>query len=111
MSEEKMVGIKDMHPMQVEALMDFCCYTLELAHNMAEIIGDPEVASEAVNLVESMTEIFGANAIILQTSHGWSDLGRGLDSLEAVLKPRKAVGRAAKPEPGEPKEQGPASEK
>lgn len=107
MSEEKMVGVKDMHPMQIEALMNFCCYTLDLAHNMAETLGDPEVAYEAVNLVESLTEIFGANAVILQTSLESSDLERGSDLLEALLWPRKAVGRPARQEP---KEQGPASE-
>lgn len=67
---EKMVGVKDMHPLQIQELMDFCCYALDLAEALAERLGDPEVAAEAASKVESLAEIFGANALILQTSPG-----------------------------------------
>lgn len=96
---EKMVGVKDMHPMQVEALLNFCCYTLDLAGGLSEMTGDPEIADEAVSLVESLTEIFGANAVILQTSLESKDSEQGSDLLEQLLRPRR-VGRRG-PKAGE----------
>ena len=99
-----MVGVKDMHPMQIEALMNFCCHALDMAATLAEMQGDPEIANEAVSMVESLTELFGANAVILQTSHESSDSEPESDLLAQVLRPQRAVGRRG------PAEQGPASE-
>lgn len=99
-----MVGVKDMHPMQIEALMNFCCHALDMAATLAEMQGDPEIANEAVSMVESLTELFGANAVILQTSHESSDSELESDLLAQVLRPQRAVGRRG------PAGQGPASE-
>lgn len=99
-----MVGVKDMHPMQIEALMNFCCHALDMAATLAEMQGDPEIATEAISMVESLTELFGANAVILQTSHESSDSEPESDLLAQVLRPQRAVGRRG------PAEQGPASE-
>ena len=101
---ENMVGVKDMHPMQIEALMAFICHTLDMAEALAELTGDPEIASETISVVESLTELFGANAVILQMSPESSGSEQGSDLLEALLRPTKAVGR---PSAG----QGPASER
>ena len=90
---EKMVGVSDMHPMQVQELMDFCCYTLTVAECLSESTGDPEIAAEAASMVESLLEIFGANAIILQTSPGSSGSEPESDLLAQVLQPRRSVGR------------------
>ncbi|CAB4138397.1 hypothetical protein UFOVP330_32 [uncultured Caudovirales phage] len=65
---EKVVGVQDMHPAQIAELMNFCCYALDLAETLAELLGDPEVADEATSKVESLTEMFGANTLILRTS-------------------------------------------
>jgi hypothetical protein len=65
---EKVLGVQDMHPAQIKELMDFCCYTLDLAEAMAELLEDREVADEAASKVESLTEMFGANAVIVRMS-------------------------------------------
>lgn len=92
---ENMVGVKDMHPMQIEALMAFICHTLDIAEGLSELTGDPEIASETISMVESLTELFGANAVILQMSPESSDSERGSDLLEDLLRPKRAVGRKA----------------
>lgn len=99
-----MVGVKDMHPMQIEALMNFICHTLNLSASLSELTGDPEIAEETISMVESMTELFGANTIIVQTSPESPDSEPELDLLAQVLRPQRAVGRRG------PAEQGPASE-
>lgn len=99
-----MVGVQDMHQMQVEELLNFCCYTLDLAAALAETIGDPEITTEAISAVESLTEMFGANAFIHQTSPELSDLEPESNLLEELLRPRQ-VGR-----PARPAGKGPASE-
>lgn len=90
---EKMVGVKDMHPMQIEALMTFCCHALDVAATLAEEVGDPEIANDMIAQVESLTEIFGANAVILQTSLESSGSAPESDLLAQVLRPQRPVGR------------------
>lgn len=100
-----MIGVKDMHPMQIEALMNFCCHALDMAATLAEMQGDPEIATETISMVESLTELFGANAVIVQTSPGSLGSGPESDSLAALLQGQRAVGR--RPPPAE---RGPATE-
>lgn len=71
--EDKVLGVKDMHPAQVQELMDFCCYALNLADAISMEMDCPEVAEETASKVESLLEMLGANAVILQRSHGLSD--------------------------------------
>ena len=99
-----MIGVKDMHPMQIEALMNFCCKALDAAAGLSELTGDPDIASEMVSEVEALTELFGANAVILQTSPESSGSEPVSDLLAEVLRPQRSVGRRV------PAEQGPASE-
>jgi hypothetical protein len=66
MDEEKAVGVKDMHSAQIMELMNFCCYALDLAAELSEQLGDPEVLTDASSRVESLAELFGANVLILQ---------------------------------------------
>lgn len=99
-----MIGVKDMHPLQIEALMDFCCHALDMAAALAEEAGDPEIAAETISMVESLTELFGANAIILQTSPESLGSEPESDLLSDLLQARRQVGRRG------PAGQGPASE-
>lgn len=66
MDDEKVCGVKDMHSAQITELMEFCCYTLDLAAELAEQMNDPEVFKEASSRVESLTEMFGASTLIVQ---------------------------------------------
>lgn len=66
MEDEKALGVKDMHQAQINELMQFCCYTLEIADELAEILGDPEVLENAKSQVESLAEMFGADALIVR---------------------------------------------
>jgi len=66
MDDEKVFGVKDMHSAQVTELMNFCCYTLDLAAELSHQMNDPEVFEEASSKVESLAEMFGANTLIVQ---------------------------------------------
>jgi hypothetical protein len=79
--DEKMLGVKDMHPAQIQELMDFCCYALDRAEELAELSDDPEYADEAQSRVESLLEMFGANALIVRTSPESLDSEQGSDWL------------------------------
>ena len=98
MDEEKTVGIKDMHSAQIMELMNFCCYTLDLANDLAETLGDPEVLEEAQSRVESLAELFGANVLILQTSPESSDSEQELSLLERLLRGPGPEESGSKPE-------------
>lgn len=87
-----MVGGKDMHHMQVEELLNFCCYTLDMAHELAVASGDPEIVAEAISKVESLTEMFGMTALILQRSPESMGSEPESDLLGELLRPRQ-VGR------------------
>jgi hypothetical protein len=79
MDEETAIGVKDMHSAQIQELMNFCCYVLDIANEYGESIGDPEVLNEASSRVESLAEMFGANVLILQEPHGSPDSEQGSD--------------------------------
>lgn len=66
MDDEKVFGVKDMHSSQVAELMNFCCYTLDLAAELSNKMNDPEVFEEASSKVESLAEMFGANTLIVK---------------------------------------------
>lgn len=102
---DKTVGIHDMHPLQVQELMQFCCHALELADALSELAADREILEDTISKVESLGEMFGANAVILQTSPGSTGSEPELGSLAQLLEPKRAVGRRG------PEAQGPASEK
>lgn len=68
------VGFKDMAEAQVTEFMNFCCHALNLAANLMDYVdGGEEIMEETEGLVESLIEIFGGNALILQKSHESSD--------------------------------------
>ena len=98
MNEEKALGVKDMHSAQIQELMNFCCYVLDLANEYGESIGDPEVLNEASSRVESLAEMFGANVLILQTSPESSGLEQGSGLLERLLRDSGPEGSGSKPE-------------
>ena len=85
MDEETAIGVKDMHSAQIQELMNFCCYVLDLAAELSEQLGDPEVLTDASSRVESLGEMFGANVLILQTSPESSGSEQGLSLLERLL--------------------------
>jgi hypothetical protein len=89
-----MFGSKDMHPMQIEEFLNFCCYTLDMAHELAVASGDPEIVAEAISKVESLTEMFGMNAFILRKSPESLGSAPESDLLGELLRPRQ-VGRPA----------------
>ena len=86
MDEETAIGVKDMHSAQIQELMNFCCYALDLAAELSEQLGDPEVLTDASSRVESLAEMFGANVLILQEPHESPDSGQGLGLLERLLR-------------------------
>ena len=55
----KSLGLKDMHPMQVEALMEFVGVTLQLA----ALSDDQEILSETEELADSLVRLFGGNGV------------------------------------------------
>jgi hypothetical protein len=98
MDEETAIGVKDMHSAQIQELMNFCCYVLDLANEYGESIGDPEVLNEASSHVESLAEMFGANVLILQTSPESSGSEQGLSLLERLLRDSGPEESGSKPE-------------
>lgn len=55
----KSLGLRDMHPMQVEVLMEFVGVTLQLA----ALSGDQEILSETEELADSLVRLFGGNGV------------------------------------------------
>jgi len=98
MDEETAIGVKDMHSAQIQELMNFCCYVLDIANEYGESIGDPEVLNEASSRVESLAEMFGANVLILQEPHESPDSGQGLGLLERLLRNLGSEESGSKPE-------------
>jgi hypothetical protein len=98
MDEETAIGVKDMHSAQIQELMNFCCYVLDLANEYGESIGDPEVLNEAISHVESLAEMFGANALILQEPHESPDSEQGSGLLERLLRNLGPEESGSKPE-------------
>lgn len=98
MDEETAIGVKDMHSAQIQELMNFCCYALDLAAELSEQLGDPEVLTDASSRVESLAEMFGANVLILQEPHESPDSEQGSGLLERLLRDLGSEESGSKPE-------------
>jgi|TARA_R110000796_G_scaffold245206_1_gene369297 hypothetical protein len=57
----KSLGFKQMHPMQVEVLMDFIATTL----NLAALTNDQDVIDETEATADEIVRLFGGNGIKL----------------------------------------------
>ncbi len=57
----KSLGFKDMHPMQIEALMDLINMTI----NLASHTGDHEVLEDVEAYCDELVKIFGGNGVKL----------------------------------------------
>jgi|TARA_R110002124_G_scaffold277924_1_gene449590 hypothetical protein len=57
----KSLGFKQMHPMQVEVLMDFIATTL----NLAALTNDQDVIDETEATANEIVRLFGGNGIKL----------------------------------------------
>jgi len=75
--DNNIIGFKDMHQSQIDELMNFLCSSLDWAMALSEVLEEEEIFSDAKNKVESLIEMFGGNALIVQTSHHLSDLEQG----------------------------------
>ena len=51
----KTLGIRQMHPVQVEALMDFVGWTI----NLASIVGDEDLLNETEGMADELVRMFG----------------------------------------------------
>tara|TARA_R100000908_G_scaffold62765_1_gene42382 strand:+ start:490 stop:699 length:210 start_codon:yes stop_codon:yes gene_type:complete len=57
----KSLGLRQMHPMQVESLMEFIGVTL----NLATLTNDQEVIDDTEALADELVKMFGGNGIKL----------------------------------------------
>lgn len=55
----KSLGLKEMHPMQVEALMEFVGVTL----NLASLTNDHDVIEETEAFADELIKLFGGNGV------------------------------------------------
>ena len=60
----KSLGFKDMHPMQIEALMDLIHMTINLASNT----GDTEILEDVEAYCDELVKIFGGNGVKLSVT-------------------------------------------
>ena len=61
-SKIKSVGIKDMHPMQIQSLASF----IELAINLAANFEDESVMQEVEYKADEMIRLFGGNGVVVE---------------------------------------------
>lgn len=59
--EFKSLGLKEMHPMQVESLMEF----IGVALNLAALTNDDDVIKETEAFADELIKLFGGNGIKL----------------------------------------------
>ena len=59
--EFKSLGLREMHPMQVESLMEFIGVTL----NLATMTDDDDVIKETEAFADELIKLFGGNGITL----------------------------------------------
>lgn len=59
--EFKSLGLREMHPMQVESLMEFIGVTL----NLATMTNDDDVIKETEAFADELIKLFGGNGIKL----------------------------------------------
>ena len=59
--EFKSLGLREMHPMQIESLMEFIGVTL----NLAAMTNDDDVIKETEAFADELIKLFGGNGIKL----------------------------------------------
>ena len=59
--EFKSLGLREMHPMQVESLMEF----IGVALNLATLTNDDDVINETEAFADELIKLFGGNGIKL----------------------------------------------
>jgi len=59
------IGLKDMHPMQVKALMDFVGTAVELAAHTQE----REIVSDVEAMADELVRLFGGNGVRVTIEH------------------------------------------
>ena len=63
----KSLGLKDMHPVQVEALMEF----VGMALNLAALTDDQEIVDETESAADELVRLLGGNGVtvVVETNH------------------------------------------
>jgi hypothetical protein len=56
------LGFREMHPMQVEAIVNF----INLSINLAVITGDEDIIQEIENAADDMVHILGGNGVSIK---------------------------------------------
>ena len=70
----KAVGFKDMHPMQIQSLLELVHMTL----NLATLTGDDEIIEDVEAYADEMVKMFGGQGVKLEeTEYSINDLGVG----------------------------------
>tara|TARA_R100001460_G_scaffold24318_5_gene48805 strand:- start:6747 stop:6986 length:240 start_codon:yes stop_codon:yes gene_type:complete len=70
----KAVGFKDMHPMQIQSLLELVHMTL----NLATLTGDDEIIEDVEAYTDEMVKLFGGQGVKLEeTEYNINDLGVG----------------------------------
>ena len=55
----KTLGLRDMHPMQVESLMDFVGWAIDLA----ALVGDEDLLKETEGSADELVRMFGGKGV------------------------------------------------
>ena len=63
----KSLGLKDMHPVQVEALMEF----VGMALNLAALTDDQEIVDETESAADELVRLLGGNGVtvVVETNY------------------------------------------
>ena len=75
---KEVIGFKDMHPAQVAEMMNFIAHFLTIADALSEVEEEEDIFLDAKNRAESLIEMFGGQAFIIdQMSPESTDLEQG----------------------------------
>ena len=58
----KTLGLRDMHPMQVESLMDFVGWAIDLA----ALVGDEDLLKETERSADELVRMFGGKGVRIE---------------------------------------------
>ena len=58
----KTLGLRDMHPMQVESLMDFVGWAIDLA----VLVGDEDLLKETEGAADELVRMFGGKGVRIE---------------------------------------------
>jgi hypothetical protein len=58
----KTLGLRDMHPMQVESLMDFVGWAIDLA----ALVGDEDLLKETEGSADELIRMFGGKGVRIE---------------------------------------------